>query len=68
MLTNDDVEGFKAYLNQPGGKRLIKLLRQKAQAGRIDRDKPDPNAALYQCAQMALVRYVENLAGGNQDE
>ncbi|MBD1210590.1 MAG: hypothetical protein H9535_19335 [Ignavibacteria bacterium] len=67
MLSQEQQDGFKAFLNQPAGKQLIKHLRQKAHV-RIDRDNPNPNAALYQSAQMALVRHIENLAGGNADE
>ena len=68
MITKEQAEGFQFYLSQTAGKELIKALRKKAQSNRIDRDNPNPNAALYQAAQLALVRYMENLAGGNVDE
>jgi hypothetical protein len=68
MLTKEEREGYAAYLSTPQAKKVIKLLRHKAMAIHIDRDNPNPNAALYQSAQLALIRYIESLAGGNVDE
>jgi chromosome condensin MukBEF MukE localization factor len=68
MLSKEEQRVYENYLNDPVGKRLLKLLRQKSTSNIIDKNKPDPNAALYQAAQVALVKFLENLAGGKTDE
>lgn len=62
-MEQNDQDALRAYLNQPGGKFLIKELRKQSMAGRINRNNPDPNACVYQAAQVAMVRFIEKLAG-----
>lgn len=67
MLSKEMELELKDYLRTTRGRALIKAMRDKATAIKIDPANPNPQTALYQMAQIELVKFVERIAGENNE-
>lgn len=72
LIHNPDQMSFteltKVLLDTTQGRAWIKLLEKSAVGNKIDGRNPDANAAVYQVAQLAMVRKIKNALGGIIDD
>lgn len=61
---------YQAVFDGPAGERILADLRWLADRTRVDRNNPNPQAALYRAAQHDLINFIERMLiiGGDTDE
>lgn len=60
-MADDLRDAYRAVFDCPAGKKVIDDLERIAFKATIDLADPNPNAALYRCAQLDLVKRIRNM-------
>ena len=51
---------YRALFSTPNGEAVLNDLERIAQMTRLDSDNPNPQAAVWKCAQQALLQRIYN--------
>ena len=51
---------YKELFMTPNGQAVLEDLERIVNMTRMDADNPNPNSALYKCAQLALMQRIYN--------